>query len=527
MHKCLKQLLSAGIAVVFSMLSLAAPVAAEESSLSDLNGDGVIDVFDFVINKRTSVAESAPLNLSVSSAAGMPGETVEIHTAISNNSGFSYFRIAMNYDERLEPVSPEKQSGLVRINKDDFPKLGLSIVPMEDYHMLVCFASSTNVFVENDGDLTTYSFRIPDDAEPGTVYTLAVQDVEFSHGSTKFPLLTERGKITVLDPEAGEQPPLSAVPPLTTAEPKTETTAPQTTSAPAATTLQRTTTTAAATKLTTTSAVTTATATTRPVNTTTAAATTRAVTTTAATKATAAKTTTTNQPATTTKPFVITTVQTTTTVVTTTRPYLKHGIDISLWQGDVDFKQVKTDPKAQFVILRAGFGKYLKQEDPTFAPNYDRAKAEGIPVGAYWYSYAKTPEEARIEANVCAQVLGDRQFEYPIAFDIEERDVLAMSIDKISAIIDAFCSELEKKGYFTQIYCSSAYLNQKINQDVKSRYDVWVANYNVVQPSFKGTYGMWQYGTGTVAGFKEPVDVDYCYRDYPAIMKRAKLNGYQ
>ena len=526
MHKCLKQLLSAGIAVVFSMLSLAAPVAAEESSLSDLNGDGVIDVFDFVISKRTSVAESAPLNLSVSSAAGMPGEIVTVNTAISNNPGFSYFRIAMNYDERLEPAVPEGQSGLIRANKEDFPKLRLSIVTMEDYHLLICCAANSKTYIEDNGTLASYSFRIPDDAEPGTVYTLAVQDVEFSDSGTKFPLLTERGRITVLDPDAGEQPPLSAVPPLTTAEPGTETTAPQTTSAPATTTVHRTTTAAATTQLlTTATSASTATATTRPVNTTTTTATTRAaLTTSAAAKTTANAETTTS--AKTTKPFVVTTVQTTTTVITTTRPYLKHGIDISLWQGDVDFKKVKTDPKAQFVILRAGFGKYLKQEDPTFAPNYERAKAEGIPVGAYWYSYAKTPEEARIEANVCAQVLGDRKFEYPIAFDIEERDVLAMSIDKISAIIDAFCSELEKKGYFTQIYCSSAYLNQKINQDVKSRYDVWVANYNVVQPSFKGTYGMWQYGTGTVAGFSEPVDVDYCYRDYPAIMKRAKLNGY-
>ena len=514
MHKRLRRLLAAGSAVLVSMLTLAAPAAAaaEEAALSDVNGDGVIDVFDYVMNKRVTVAENSPVDLYVSSVEGYAGETVTVSAAVRNNPGFSFAKVAVQYGTGLLPVIPEGASEYTRVNKETFPKLNLSAILMEDYDLIIC-CSNHSAFTDAEGTLFDISFRIPEDALPGTVYQLGFQDIELSHKGQKLPMLTERGKITVLPPGTPKTEP---VPPAVTTEVPAATTAPAKTTVTAGTTTKAATGTAPVSSATVTAAVTTAATTASGAAKTTAPGTTR---TTAPVQTTAARTS---------KPFVITGTTTTTIVTTTVRPYLRHGIDISFWQGDnVDFEQVKTDPKAQFVILRAGFGKYLKQVDTTFYANYDRATKAGIPVGAYWYSYAKTPEEARIEANVCAQVLGDRKFDYPIAFDIEEKDVLAMDIKDISAIIEAFCSEMEKKGFFSQIYCSSFYLNHKINQEVKSRYDVWVANYNVPVPSFTGAYGMWQYGTGTVAGFKDPVDVDYCYRDYPAAMRRAKLNGYK
>ena len=92
------------------------------------------------------------------------------------------------------------------------------------------------------------------------------------------------------------------------------------------------------------------------------------------------------------------------------------GIDVSKHQGMIDWSKVKTD----FAILRAGFGRYTSQKDPQFERNYAGAKAAGIPVGVYWYSYAKSAEEAREEAKACLQVLQGKQFEFPIYFDIED-----------------------------------------------------------------------------------------------------------
>ena len=95
---------------------------------------------------------------------------------------------------------------------------------------------------------------------------------------------------------------------------------------------------------------------------------------------------------------------------------MKSGIDVSSHQGKIDWTNVRTD----FAILRAGYGREISQKDAQFEANYEGANAAGIPVGVYWYSYAMTPEEAQKEAEVCLEVIKDKQFGYPIYFDVEE-----------------------------------------------------------------------------------------------------------
>ena len=122
------------------------------------------------------------------------------------------------------------------------------------------------------------------------------------------------------------------------------------------------------------------------------------------------------------------------------------GIDVSVHNGNIDWNRVK-NAGIQFAILRAGYGKVASQKDKQFENNYNGAKLAGIPVGAYWYSYAKTVAEARQEAEVCVSILADKQFEYPIWFDQEERDILATGKANSSAMVRAFCEVLEKAGY--------------------------------------------------------------------------------
>ena len=97
------------------------------------------------------------------------------------------------------------------------------------------------------------------------------------------------------------------------------------------------------------------------------------------------------------------------------------GIDVSKHQGVINWEKVKASGQVDFAILRAGFGKESSQIDVQFERNYSECKRLGIPVGAYWYSYAKTTTEAEQEAAVCLSALAGKQFEYPIAFDIEEQ----------------------------------------------------------------------------------------------------------
>lgn len=202
---------------------------------------------------------------------------------------------------------------------------------------------------------------------------------------------------------------------------------------------------------------------------------------------------------------------------------IKNGIDVSEWQGTIDWTKVKAD----YAIIRAGYGRLISQKDKTFERNYAGAKAAGIPCGAYWYSYAQSEEEARTEAAVCLEVLKGKQFEYPIYIDIEEKRTLNLGMQKVSAIINAFLRELEKAGYFCGIYMSANPLMKCVNEATRRRYTVWVAHYGVSKPGYSGQYGMWQKASdGSHPGVAGNVDVDECYVDFPSIIKAKGDNGF-
>ena len=199
------------------------------------------------------------------------------------------------------------------------------------------------------------------------------------------------------------------------------------------------------------------------------------------------------------------------------------GIDVSYAQGMIDWEKVKASGLVDFAILRAGYGRETTQVDTQFERNYAACKRLGIPVGVYWYSYATTAAEAEQEAKVCLQTIRGKQFEYPVAFDIEE----ARSLPQADALCTAFCSALEKQGYYAAIYTFKSALENNIRAAIKSRYDIFLSHVGVQQTSYTGAYGLWQYSwTGRIPGISGDVDLDYAYKDYPAIIKAAGLNGF-
>lgn len=194
------------------------------------------------------------------------------------------------------------------------------------------------------------------------------------------------------------------------------------------------------------------------------------------------------------------------------------GIDVSKWQKDIDWKKVKADG-IDFAMIKAGYGKIATQIDPYFEANYKNAKANGIKVGAYWYSYAKTATEAKQEAEACASVLKGKTFDYPIAFDFEEKSQLTKEI--ADAVIPAFMDALKAKGYYVVLYSYKSALTSVISESIRNKYEVWLAHY-VKSTTYKG-HTMWQYSsTGKVNGINGDVDLDYCYVDYPSIIKGTK-----
>lgn len=205
----------------------------------------------------------------------------------------------------------------------------------------------------------------------------------------------------------------------------------------------------------------------------------------------------------------------------------KYGIDVSKHNGSIDWARVKASGKADFAILRAGLGKVASQKDARFEEYYKCAKSVGIPVGAYWYSYAMSVEEAKQEAATCIECLKGKQFEYPIFFDVEEKTQLALGKDKLTAIVSAFLSEVEKAGYWVGLYMSASPLSILIRADIAQRYSVWVAHVGVSKPSYSGRYEMWQHSwKGVVSGIVGDVDLDECYADFPALIKAKHLNGW-
>ena len=205
-----------------------------------------------------------------------------------------------------------------------------------------------------------------------------------------------------------------------------------------------------------------------------------------------------------------------------------YGIDVSKWQGyNIDFNKVKAAGK-KFVLLRAGYGKYTSQKDPTFEGNYKRAKEAGLYVGVYWYSYAKTVADAAAEAKACLAVIKGKQFEMPIYYDFEETSQFAKGKAFCSEAIKTFCDTMEAAGYFTGLYIYRAALQNYVTKEVAQRYALAVAEYGS-RLNYSGDVGVWQYAgdTGRCPGVQGACDLDKCYIDYPSIIKAKGLNGFK
>lgn len=202
------------------------------------------------------------------------------------------------------------------------------------------------------------------------------------------------------------------------------------------------------------------------------------------------------------------------------------GIDVSVFQGyNIDYNKVK-QAGYSFVMPRCGYGNmvaYPYQKDPTFETNYKNAKAAGLSLGTYFYSYALDADSAKREAQGVLNVIKGKQFDYPIALDIEENSQMNLSASQKAAVIEAFISVLENAGYYVVLYSYESFLNT-VPITTLAKYDIWCANINR-KPSMR--YGIWQDSwTGRINGISGDVDTDIAEKDYPTIIKGAGLNGY-
>lgn len=191
------------------------------------------------------------------------------------------------------------------------------------------------------------------------------------------------------------------------------------------------------------------------------------------------------------------------------------GVDVSTWQDTINWEKAKK-AGVEFAMIRLGFGHNKKNQmvmDTEYKNNIENAKKAGIPVGVYFFSYAKDVYEAREQAKYVIDTLNGITLELPIAFDWENWNNFNsynISLTDINLIADAFINEVTKHGYQGTLYSSKYYLENI--WEVGSK-DTWLAHYTSSKSSYSKPYTMWQFSNkGKVDGINGLVDLNVLYK---------------
>lgn len=187
-------------------------------------------------------------------------------------------------------------------------------------------------------------------------------------------------------------------------------------------------------------------------------------------------------------------------------------IDISEWNGDINFNKVK-NAGITCVILRAGYGKDPNQEDNKFNEYYRQAKAAGLNVGAYWYSYATSVDAAKAEVRNCMKTIRGKEFDLPVFLDVEEYRQAVLPRRTLTDIISTFCDGVKGYGFDVGMYSAKSMLVDSAYPDeLASKYLIWMAapnnSYNELPPFVDIHQYSWN---GKVDGIPEKVDMNYIY----------------
>lgn len=193
------------------------------------------------------------------------------------------------------------------------------------------------------------------------------------------------------------------------------------------------------------------------------------------------------------------------------------GIDVSKWNGDIDWDKVKAEG-VEFAIIRAGYRGSVTGsivQDPKFEENMRGATAAGIQVGAYFFTQAVNEVEAVEEASAVLRLVREYSLDYPIFIDTEGAggSGRADGLDKETRtlVCEAFCRTVSNAGIRGGVYASRNWYNNNLDMKRLDAYYIWLAEYRST-PLYQGYYQMWQHSSkGRVDGIKGNVDLDIAY----------------
>ena len=198
-------------------------------------------------------------------------------------------------------------------------------------------------------------------------------------------------------------------------------------------------------------------------------------------------------------------------------------LDVSRWQGSIDWDAVKRSGKIDGVMLRVlgskGGKPYL---DPYFARNYAECARLGLPVGGYYYTCAVTQRQTEEELAALKTALRGKTFQLPLAIDVEDPRLRSLAPAKLSALVAEAAAQLEAWGLYAMVYTYTNFADTALDMAALADYDLWIADYRGKRPARK--HGMWQYtSSGKIPGVSGPIDLSHAYKDYAGIIQRKGL----
>lgn len=220
----------------------------------------------------------------------------------------------------------------------------------------------------------------------------------------------------------------------------------------------------------------------------------------------------------------------------------KHIMDVSRWQGSINWDKVKASGLVSGVMLKAVStnrklstrkdGLYI---DPTFERNYAECKRLGIPVGVYYYTYAVSHTSADAELALLKTALVGKTFELPVCVDVEDNKLHKLGKQALTDLTAYALATIERWGFYALLYVGLKFGETRLYMGGAAlrKYDVWLARYPKDQsktkpedkPATSWAYGMWQYtSTASVPGITGNVDLSHAYKDYAAIIAKKGLD---
>lgn len=205
-------------------------------------------------------------------------------------------------------------------------------------------------------------------------------------------------------------------------------------------------------------------------------------------------------------------------------------IDVSRYQGAIDWAQVAAEGYKGAMLKTVSTNHKLSKRadglyiDPTFEDNYRNAKAAGLDVGVYYYTYATNKDMVNAELSLLRQAVRGKELSLPVCVDVEENKLKPMSTLDLTNLTAYALEQVERMGFYAQLYTYTGYKYELDMARLSSRWDVWLADYTGETPNVTFSYNAHQHTSkGSVPGITGNVDLNVTTLNYPKIIRKKGL----